>query len=166
MRKKLTAFYGFLAISNESVDKVIGNIDAGQEVSITWDVKILTPFNDTTVTYGVTAESDNSASIRQVNIIYVEGISAQDNTLIFGQDQWSFSNSSKYYGKNENYYLTEDDYEALVSNGQKTMFFGQTSTECSTVSVRISAISPRVLTALSLQHISDASAKDLWLNKF
>ena len=104
--------------SREQAEKVIGDIPAGESKTVIWDLEINHPADDDTVIYTVNAKSDNSVDIQQSEIIYVSPFDGSDNTFIFGEDQWGFSNSYEYFSPemNEKYYITNEDYDALVYN--------------------------------------------------
>ena len=104
--------------SVEQAQKVVGDIPAGESKTVIWDLEINHPTDDDSVIYTVNAKAENGVDIQKSEIIYVSPFDGSDNTFILGEEQWSFSNSYEYFSPdmNENYYITNEDYDALVYN--------------------------------------------------
>lgn len=97
----------------------LGDIEGGESKSATWTVSAAYPEENTSWLYGVTIQTnEETAELWQESYIYAEAKTDYDNSIIFGEDQWRFSNSASNFSPNgtEDYYLTESDLSTLLAN--------------------------------------------------
>lgn len=106
-------------ISNETMKEIaIGDVVSGEEIEQQWTIYIPKTEELAQIEYSVTFDIEKIVDLKQSGRILLENEKKNDNSIIFGKDQWNFSNSDSYYNPkgNENYYLTDNDYIAFVSN--------------------------------------------------
>ncbi len=106
-------------ISEETPKEVsIGNLATEEEIEEEWTIYIPKSEENVMQEYNVTLHIEDIVSFKQSGRILIEPKNEYDNTIIFGEDQWNFENDYKYFNPkgNENYYMTNNDYQALVHN--------------------------------------------------
>ena len=102
--------------ATEQQTKSVGDLAPGDNATVTWILEFPWPEDDINVTYSVTAKSDNSLAIEHVDNIFIKSKKIKDNSFIMGVDQWSFSNSTEYFGPSKGkYYMTPTDRTLLFS---------------------------------------------------
>ncbi len=109
--------------TTEKSIKEIGDIPAGESVSVTWNMEIEHPEENFSAIYEVNAKAENTLLTQSIGSVFVNEFSSQKiNKMLKGVDTWRFSNSSKYFGSNsaEGYYITEDDLDALSNLDSET----------------------------------------------
>ena len=109
----------YVEISSETPENVsIGDLEPENEIVKEWIVYIPKTEQNVSIEYSVTLDIENIVKLEQLGRILLESKNEKDNSIIFGQDQWRFSNSDYYFNnseKNESYYLTEEDHEAVTA---------------------------------------------------
>lgn len=103
--------------AKETAVKNVGDIEPGETEKVVWKIEIKHPKDETSAIYKVHAVADNTVSITQFDIIYIDTYSSNNNELVFGKDQWNFSNSNPYFDPNDNerYYINNSDLSALLN---------------------------------------------------
>ena len=105
----------------------VGNLAPGEKRTVSWKVTAQWPEESGSAIYSVVADVDEHAvTLQQESYIYLMSKNENDNSFIFGVDQWNFSNHPTYFTDykivngevvwDEDYYLTGADYDALTSN--------------------------------------------------
>lgn len=106
------ALPGEAALQSGESHQELGALLTGQSVTLSWDITV-SPSAVGEITYSVTAGGSNIVNLTQSEKIVLELTGSDDNQFVFGTDNWSFANSSTYFGST--YYLNSADYNALLS---------------------------------------------------
>ena len=85
-------------------------VDVGGSVQYAWTVKIPVGTEDQNIEYVVSVASEVSTEVASYDMIYVKGISQEDNRLDFSSDTWRFDN----FGQKP-VPLTQEDYNAFMN---------------------------------------------------
>ena len=119
-----------LSLTEDSNNEIlIGDLPPGAKETASWEVTARWPEENSSAIYSVIADIDNhTVMLKQENYIYLVSKNQNDNSFKLGIDQWNFYNIPQYFtnGKYEivngdriyddDYYLTDNDYDALLSN--------------------------------------------------
>ena len=93
----------------------LGDIPSGEEKTVKWKVYAAIPEDGVSAEFKVITLVDNQIRLSTADYVYLDGSYDHDNTIQFGIDQWSFSNSFTYFGpEGETYCLQDTDYQALL----------------------------------------------------
>lgn len=117
-----------LTLAEDSQEVIsIGDLPSGAEKTVSWQVTAPWPEESGSAIYSVIADIDNqTATLLKENYIYLVSKNENDNSFVFGIDQWNFSNNFTYFTEykivdgeavwDEDYYLSDTDYSILQSN--------------------------------------------------
>ncbi|NJE81216.1 VWA domain-containing protein [Olsenella sp. SW781] len=106
------ALPGEATLQSGELHQELGALLTGQSVALSWDITVGSSAVGE-ITYSVTAGGSNIVNLTQSEKIVLEPTGSDDNQFVFGTDNWSFANSSTYFGST--YYLNSADYNALLS---------------------------------------------------
>lgn len=109
---------GLRVADEASLSIDIGDVNSGESAIARWTVYADWPEVNIAANYRVTVNIGDATSFGQENYIYLLSRNENDNTFILGVDEWNFPNSYGYFDpdNNEDHYMTNSDYEALVSD--------------------------------------------------
>lgn len=119
MTAKLSCEEPLTLAEGVSAEIAVGDLAPGTSKTVSWNVCAAWPTESRAVIYSVTADIDDAAaSLQQDSYIYLQAKNEQDNSFVFGQDQWNFGNYNTYFDptSSEDYYISQDDLNALLEN--------------------------------------------------